>query len=99
MMRDRISDETIEYVAILAKLELSREEKEKILREMEKMLDYFSKLKEVDTSMIEPMSHLFDLSNVFREDQIEKQKKGEEILKNAPQVKDRMIHVPGTIEE
>lgn len=98
-MRDRISDETIEYVAILAKLELSREEKEKILREMEKMLDYFSKLKEVDTSMIEPMSHLFDLSNVFREDQIEKQKKGEEILKNAPQVKDRMIHVPGTIEE
>ncbi len=99
MMRDRISDETIEYVAILAKLELSREEKEKILREMEKMLDYFSKLNEVDTSMIEPMSHLFDLSNVFREDQIEKQKKEEEILKNAPQVKDRMIHVPGTIEE
>lgn len=98
-MRDRISDETIEYVAILAKLELSREEKEKILREMEKMLDYFSKLNEVDTSMIEPMSHLFDLSNVFREDQIEKQKKEEEILKNAPQVKDRMIHVPGTIEE
>lgn len=99
MMRDRISDETIEYVAILAKLELSREEKEKILRGMEKMLDYFSKLNEVDTSMIEPMSHLFDLSNVFREDQIEKQKKEEEILKNAPQVKDRMIHVPGTIEE
>ena len=98
-MTGRISNETIEYVAILAKLELTREEKAKVQGEMEKMLDYVSKLDELDTSMIDPMPHLFDFGNVFREDQIENQHKGEEILKNAPKVIDKMIHVPETIEE
>lgn len=98
-MTSRISDEMIEYVTLLAKLELTREEKAKVQGEMEKMLEYFSKLKELDTSMIEPMTHLFDLSNVLREDQIQSQKKGWDMLKNAPKVKDAMIHVPETIEE
>ncbi len=58
-MADMINDETIEYVGILAKLELSAEEKEQAKKDMGRMLDYIDKLKELDTSGVEPMSHIF----------------------------------------
>ena len=66
-MANKISDETIEYVGILAKLELSGEEKENAKADMEKMLDYIDILNELDTDMAEPMSHVFPIHNVFRE--------------------------------
>ena len=53
-MANIISDETIEYVGILAKLELSEEEKEQAKADMGKMLDYIDKLNELDTSGVEP---------------------------------------------
>ncbi len=67
-MANKISDETIEYVGILAKLELSDAEKEEAKKDMERMLDYIDKLNELDTDGIEPMSHVFPVNNVFRED-------------------------------
>ena len=67
-MANIISDETIEYVGILAKLELSEEEKENAKKDMGEMLDYIDKLNELDTTGIEPMSHVFPVHNVFRED-------------------------------
>ena len=47
-MANKISDETIEYVGILAKLWLSDEEKENARSDMEKMLDYIDTLNELD---------------------------------------------------
>ena len=67
-MANIISDETIEYVGILAKLELSDEEKEQAKKDMGSMLDYIDKLGELDTTGVEPMSHVFPVHNVFRED-------------------------------
>lgn len=64
-MANVISDETIEYVGILAKLELSEEEKENAKKDMEEMLDYIDKLGELDTSSVEPLSHVFPVHNVF----------------------------------
>ncbi|MCI8482951.1 MAG: Asp-tRNA(Asn)/Glu-tRNA(Gln) amidotransferase subunit GatC [Lachnospiraceae bacterium] len=90
-----ISDETIEYVGILAKLELSLEEKEQAKKDMEEMLDYMDQLKELDTSKIEPMSHVFPISNVFREDVVIHQNDRENMLKNAPEVRDGSYLVPG----
>ena len=58
-MANVISDETMEYVGILAKLELSDAEKEAAKKDMESMLDYIDKLNELDTSEVEPMSHVF----------------------------------------
>ena len=55
-MANVISDETIEYVGILAKLELSDEEKEAAKKDMASMLDYIDKLGELDTTGVEPMS-------------------------------------------
>ena len=64
-MANVISDETIEYVGILAKLELSESEKEDAKKDMASMLDYIDKLGELDTTGVEPMSHVFPIENVF----------------------------------
>lgn len=56
--KNEISDETIEYVGILAKLELNEEEKEHAKKDMEEMLNYIDKLNELDTTGVEPMSHV-----------------------------------------
>ena len=87
-MANIISDETIEYVGILAKLELSEEEKEKAKKDMGSMLDYIDKLNELDTTGVEPMSHVFPVQNVFREDVVVNGDDRENILKNAPEEKD-----------
>jgi aspartyl/glutamyl-tRNA(Asn/Gln) amidotransferase, C subunit len=97
-MANIISDETIEYVGILAKLELSPEEKEAAKRDMGKMLDYIDKLNELDTSGAEPMSHVFPVSNVFREDVVTNGDDRENMLKNAPQQKGGAFKVPKTVE-
>lgn len=98
-MANIISDETIEYVGILAKLELSDEEKEKAKTDMGKMLDYIDKLNELDTSSVEPMSHVFPVSNVFREDVVTNGDDRDNILKNAPEERDGAFVVPKTFEE
>ncbi len=95
-MANIISDETIEYVGILAKLELSEQEKEKAKSDMGRMLDYIDKLGELDTSGVEPMSHVFPVENVFREDVVTNTDTREDLLKNAPQQKDGMFMVPRT---
>ena len=97
-MANIISDETIEYVGILAKLELSDEEKEQAKKDMGSMLDYIDKLGELDTTGVEPMSHVFPVHNVFREDVVTNTDDRENILKNAPEVKDGMFVVPRTFE-
>ena len=97
-MANVISDETIEYVGILAKLELSDEEKEKAKEDMGKMLDYIDKLNELDTSNVEHMTHVFTLNNVFREDVVTNGDDRENILKNAPEEKDGAFVVPKTFD-
>ncbi|MBD5484455.1 MAG: Asp-tRNA(Asn)/Glu-tRNA(Gln) amidotransferase subunit GatC [Lachnospiraceae bacterium] len=97
-MANIISDETIEYVGILAKLELSDEEKEQAKSDMGRMLDYIDKLGELDTTGVEPMSHVFPVQNVFREDVVTNGDRREELLVNAPEQKDGMFMVPRTFE-
>lgn len=96
-MANKISDETIEYVGILAKLELSGEEKENAKSDMEKMLDYIDTLNELDTTGITPMSHVFPVNNVFREDIVKNGDGSEDTLANAPLKKEQGFKVPKTI--
>lgn len=96
-MANKISDETIEYVGILAKLELSETEREEAKADMEKMLDYIDTLNELDTADITPMSHVFPVNNVFREDVVVNADEHEKILANAPQQKDHCFMVPKTV--
>lgn len=97
-MANIISDETIEYVSILAKLELSEDEKEQAKKDMGRMLDYIDKLGELDTDNVEAMSHVFPIENVFREDIVTNSDIREELLSNAPEQKDGMFMVPRTFE-
>lgn len=97
-MANIISDETIEYVGILAKLELSDEEKEQAKKDMANMLDYIDTLNELDTSGVEPMSHVFPVNNVFREDVATNGDDREEILANAPEAKEGAFVVPKTFD-
>ena len=96
-MANVISDETIDYVGILAKLELSDEEKEKAKKDMEELLDYIDKLNELDTSDVEPMSHVFPVNNVFREDVVTNGDGTKQTIANAPEKKDDSFVVPKTI--
>ena len=97
-MANIISDETIEYVGILAKLELSEEEKEQAKKDMGSMLDYIDKLNELDTDGVEPMSHAFPVNNVFRADDVTNGDDRENMLLNAPQKKDGTYMVPKTFD-
>lgn len=97
-MANIISDETIEYVGILAKLELSQEEKEQAKKDMGSMLDYIDKLNELDTEGVEPMSHVFPVHNVFREDVVKNGDDRENILKNAPEEQNGAFMVPKTFD-
>ena len=96
-MANIISDETIEYVGILAKLELSGEEREQAKADMGRMLDYIDKLNELDTDGVEPMSHIFSAQNVFREDVVTNGDESGDILRNAPSEKDDMFVVPNVM--
>ncbi len=97
-MANTISDETIEYVGILAKLELSGAEKEQAKKDMEHMLDYIDKLNELDTTGVEPMSHVFPVNNVFREDVVTNGSDREQLLAGAPRKKDGAYMVPKTFD-
>ena len=97
-MANMISDETIEYVGILAKLELSGEEKEAAKADMEKMLDYIDTLNELDTEGIEPLAHTFSVGNVFREDVVTNNDDRDAMLANAPGCKEGQYQVPKTVQ-
>lgn len=96
-LANKISDETIEYVGILAKLELSEEEKEAAKKDMEADAGLYRYINELDTAGIEPMSHVFPVQNVFREDVVTNGDNKEATLANAPLRKEDSFEVPKTI--
>lgn len=97
-MSSMISDETIEYIGILAKLELLDAEKEKAKKDMERMIEYVDILNQLDTDNVEPMTHLFDSDNVFRDDIEHRDSDNEGMLLNAPERKDDLFVVAKTIK-
>ena len=97
-MAEIITDETIDYVGILAKLKLNEEEKVQAKADMQKMLDYIDKLDELDTTGVEPMSHVFAVNNVFREDVVVNGDDRDNMLANAPAKKEGHYKVPKTVE-
>lgn len=97
-MEHKITDEIVDYIGILAKLELSNEEKEEAKKDMKRMLDYIDKLNELDTNEVEPMSHVFPVTNVYREDVVLNKEDKDAILLNAPAKKDGSFMVPKTVD-
>ena len=79
-----IDKETVEKVAHLARLELSETEKQEMITDMSKILDFMAKLNELDTTGVEPLIYMTAGNNVFREDIVNQQITHEEALLNAP---------------
>jgi aspartyl-tRNA(Asn)/glutamyl-tRNA(Gln) amidotransferase subunit C len=94
----KITQEQVEHVAKLARLALSPEEMERLASQLSEILDYVEKLNRLDTSGVEPTSHVIPLSNVFREDRARPSLPQEKALQNAPEAEAGFFQVPRIIE-
>ena len=88
----------VKYVAHLARLALTPEEEQKIGAQLESVLQYIEKLKEVDVSAVEPTAHAFPLVNVTRPDEVQPSLSNEEALQNAPAKANGLFMVPKIVE-
>lgn len=96
----KINKETVEYIADLSRLQLRQEEIEVFEEQLSQVLDYVAQLDEVDTSDIEPTSHVVrSMKNVFREDKLGSSLTAEEAMKASPDKKDTFFKVPKIIKE
>ncbi|MFH1283307.1 MAG: Asp-tRNA(Asn)/Glu-tRNA(Gln) amidotransferase subunit GatC [bacterium] len=93
-----LNKKDVEYVARLARLKLTEEEKELFTPQLGNILKYIEKLNKVDTSKVKPTSHVLDLKNVWREDETKKCDDREKILENAPEREDDFFKVKKVIE-
>ena len=94
----KITSNEVEYVAHLARLEISEKEKEKFTSQLNDILIYIDKLNELSTQGVEPMSHAIAVTNAFREDKIVDSIGTEKTLANAPDARGEFFRVPKVIE-
>lgn len=87
----------VEHVAALARLTLSEQEKVTLTSQLNEILGYMDQLNTVDTSAVEPLSHVIELPNVFREDEHRTGLTREEALQNAPASTEKFFKVPKVI--
>lgn len=90
---------TLERIAVLANLQFEEEEKQEILKDMNKMLGFVNKLQELDTEGVEPLIYLTDEHSALRDDVVEMQISQEEALKNAPEKDSDFIKVPKVLSK
>ena len=93
-----LSREDVRHVAELARLDFSDEEEARMAEEMSRILEYVEKLDELDTSGVPPMSHVLDVTNVYREDDIESRIDREQALEAAPDAEQGHFLVPRVVE-
>ncbi len=94
----KLSKSDVEHVALLARLKFSESEKERLTTQMNSILDYMDKLKELDTSQVEPTFHALARRNVFREDTVLPCFPQEVSLSNAPDGDRGFFRVPKIID-
>ena len=87
----------VDHIAELARLNLSEEERERMTRELGSILAYIDEVMAVDTEGVEPLHHVLDMTNVFREDVPGKCLTREEALKNAPDRTEEYFRVPRVV--
>ena len=95
-----VNKEQVQYIAKLARLELSEKELEKMQKELAVILDYVNLLKEIDISKINPTSHSISLENVMREDEVREEAPDtiNKILEQAPAKEKGYIRVKGILK-
>ncbi len=94
-----VTTKDVEHVAALARLSFSEEEKGKLVSHLNDILQYMEHLNRLDTSGVEPLSHVIELNNVFRQDEVRPSVPRDEALKNAPSRTEHFFKVPKVISD
>ncbi len=94
----KLSTSDVEYVAKLARLEITEAEKQKFTAQLNDILLYIDQLNELDTTGVAPMSHAIAVTNAFREDRVVESLGTQKALANAPSARGEFFRVPKVIE-
>ena len=94
----KITIKDVEYVAKLARLSLTIDEKNKFAGQLNAILEHMDELNKLDSEGIPPTSHAVVMENVFRDDKVEKSDVIDGIISNAPEKEDRFFKVKKVIE-
>ncbi|MDO4507784.1 MAG: Asp-tRNA(Asn)/Glu-tRNA(Gln) amidotransferase subunit GatC [Candidatus Saccharibacteria bacterium] len=90
-----INCETIKHLAKLSNFSLSDEEMQKLSSDLQNIIGYISQLEELDTENVEPTYQVFEMENVWRDDEIlEQDANREDLLKLSKETEDNQIKVP-----
>jgi aspartyl-tRNA(Asn)/glutamyl-tRNA(Gln) amidotransferase subunit C len=95
----KITDEIVEHIAHLARLEFIGDEKQEIKQDMEKIINFMDALNSVDTSGVEPLIFMSDEVNVLREDVAIDTISKNNALKNAPKKDSDYIRIPKVLNK
>ena len=95
----KITDEIVEHIAHLARLEFIGEEKNQIKQDMEKIINFMDALNSVDTTGVEPLIFMSDEVNVLREDVSVETISKNDALKNAPKKDSDYIRIPKVLNK
>jgi aspartyl-tRNA(Asn)/glutamyl-tRNA(Gln) amidotransferase subunit C len=93
-MSIKVTDETVDRIAQLAKLEFDGEERASIKQDLERILGFVDQLNEVDTEGVEPLIYMLDEADTLREDEVTYSFTQEQALKNAPDKDTDYFKVP-----
>ncbi|MBC7828181.1 MAG: Asp-tRNA(Asn)/Glu-tRNA(Gln) amidotransferase subunit GatC [Chitinophagaceae bacterium] len=94
-----VNDAMIENLASLARLHFNEEEKKEIKSDLQRMIAFIDKLNELNTEGVQPVLHMSDEINIFREDEIQGSISREDGLKNAPETDGVFFKVPKVIKK
>lgn len=95
----KITEETIDHIAHLARLHFEGDEKAEIQQDLEKIIGFMSKLSEVNTDDVEPLVFMSDEVNVLRNDVAEVTITKDEALKNAPKKDSDYFRIPKVLRK
>ncbi len=94
----KITTELVDYISELSRLSLPEEEKAAMTAQLERIVGYMDVLAGLDTAGVEPMSHVFPVKNVFREDEPVPSQDRAQLLANAPVPDGEAFLVPRAVE-
>ena len=94
----KITNDLVRYVANLSRIKLDDKQEEKISGELAAIIDYMEVLGKLDTENVEPLSHVFSITNVMRDDEVKNSYEREQLLMNAPDHTDETFVVPKTVD-
>lgn len=95
----KITEETVDHIAHLARLEFTGDSKKAIMQDMENIIGFMDKLSEVDTEGVEPLIFMSDEINVLRDDVAEVTVSQKEALKNAPKHDSDYFRIPKVLSK